>query len=107
MEGEVVAVVADAGTGKVAEARVESGVVVEVGSYQGTLSAAASNPDLLPENQSVAVVERVDAGQESRLAAERDHLEESQAVGKSGFDQGNQSEEGTDTLADPGPIATL
>jgi hypothetical protein len=55
----VVVVVAAAGTGKVAEVRVESGVV---GSYQGTLSAAIPNPDLLPENQFVVVAERVDAG---------------------------------------------
>jgi len=40
-EGEVAVgvVVAVAGTGRVAEVRVESGVVVAVGSYQGTLSA--------------------------------------------------------------------
>jgi hypothetical protein len=67
MEGVGVGVVvAAAGIGKVAEVRVESGVVVGVGSYQETLSAVVTNPDLLPDNQSVAVAGRVDAGQESR-----------------------------------------
>ena len=57
---------AAAGTEKVAEVQVESEVVVGVGSYRDTRSAVVANQDPLPDNQSVAVAGRVDAGQESR-----------------------------------------
>lgn len=102
----VVVVELAAGTEKAVEVRVESGVVVAAESYQDTPSAAVTNPHLLPDNQFAAAAGRMDAGQESRWAVERDHLEENRVVGKSGFDLGNQSAEGIDTLADPGPIAT-
>lgn len=60
----VVVVVPAAGT-EAAVVRVESGVVVVVGSYQESQSVAVTNQHLLLDNQSVAAAGRVDAGQDS------------------------------------------
>ena len=78
--------------------------VVVVGKYHESLSVGVLVEDLLLENQSAEVVERVDADRESRLAAEQDLLEESQVAESPDSERKNQ---GIDTLADPVPTETL